>query len=144
MRRLWWRRLANVLGVLAGMPALMACLRSLYGEPPVEIKNFGYQPPSPIHVGDTLTFTAELPVAGMLGATAYAGRPVDNSGLRVELHDDGVAPDKLASDGIYTGAGVWLAEYGRYTMQTKISAQGEVNGKPCASSEDGPPLEVLP
>ncbi len=138
----WWRRLAGVLAALAGMPALMACPK--YGEPQVEIQHFGYQPPGPIHAGDTLTFSAAISAPGQFELTAHADRFGVAAGLVVPLHDDGVAQDSQAGDGIYTGAGVWLAEYGTGRMDTSVSTHGKVRGRPANDYQDGPPLEVKP
>lgn len=79
-------------------------------DPTVELIDFSYTPASPIHVGDTLTFTATLnhhSVSSDL-VVRLGEPPVD----MVPLNDTGYPPDVTANDGVYTGNLIWTPELG--------------------------------
>lgn len=150
MSRLW-RILASVFAVGAGMQALVSCPVPgpvAYGPPPVEILeilSFSYAPPSPVHVGDTLIFTAQLEPAA--DRTAEVNVYPFNTALEtfhVQLHDDGLAPDAAAHDGIFTGSGQWLAKSGTGAQHVWLKAQGIKQGKPAYWNNGNTPLDVLP
>lgn len=116
----------------------------VYGMPsvPLDVHSFSCSPPSPVHVGDTLTFIAEIGTADNVQASVTAGNGVYDR-LSLELHDDGLAPDATAGDNIFTGSGQWLAKYGTGATQASLTAYGN---KPqgAAFGHDELPLDVLP
>jgi hypothetical protein len=128
----FWRVLAGVMAAVTGASALTSCpvygMAPAYGVQyvPLTITSFSYSPPSPAHVGDTLTFVAQLELADMRTADVSAGNLTET--LHVTLHDDGVAPDATAGDSIFTGSGQWLAQYGTGQTQAVLSAQGNKQG----------------
>ena len=79
-------------------------------DPTVELIDFSYTPASPIHVGDTLTFSAKLnhhsEAADLV--VRLGEPPVEMAALR----DDGSPPDLKANDGVYAGKLVWTPELG--------------------------------
>lgn len=154
-----WRVLAAVCALLA--TGLAGCGwfntegYAAYGPPmvpaygvqmvPLEIKFYTYTPSSPVHVGDTLTFTAQLEPAQYLQANVAAGNTVEpfHEWLHVQLHDDGVAPDTVAGDNVFTGSGRWLAEYGTGEMKAHLGVTG-FKPEGAAAGHTELPLQVLP
>jgi hypothetical protein len=114
-----------------------------YGMPivPLDIKSFSYTSASPVHVGDTLTFIAELEPAGSRTAVVYAGNVAPR--FRVQLHDDGQTPDAAEGDDVFSGSGPWLAANGTGETQALLHAEGFKHGE-YASGDESLPLEVLP
>lgn len=97
------------------------CDRMMYGMPPpdherdVTITDFSYSPASPIHVGDTLTFRATLTrptAAGFVCAVVSIPEAV-----RVRCNDEGLPPDEVAGDSVYSGALVWDSALGTGSEQ---------------------------
>lgn len=117
----------------------------LYGVMPVplEIESFSYSPPGPLHVGDTLTFTALIPQGGVSSAYVQAAIP-GAGGMDVILHDDGLAPDAVAGDRVFSAARQWLATYGTGTAQVRLLASGLLDGQPASGVKDAADLQVLP
>ena len=59
------------------------------------------------HIGESLILDATLTDAGspLLGATVMADIKMPSGAMeRITLHDDGLGPDQIADDGIYSGA----------------------------------------
>jgi hypothetical protein len=152
MANRFWRIVARVLGVLCMLCASGSCgHRSVFEEPgfdhpdygPVYVElpigDVGYQPPSPVHVGTVLTFTAQLPQGEISAAIVSAGFWAE-----VELLDDGVLPDQEAGDRTFTGQLEWKAEYGTGKMSALLSASGTLNGRDASGGELFPQLTVLP
>lgn len=110
---------------------------------PLTVRNFSYQPPSPIHLGDTLTFTVEVPDGDIREVYALAYQAGDMK-MYVQLHDDGVAPDATAGDRHYAGEVQWQASYGTGRMDMMGNALGTAQGEEAYGEMAGPPLEVLP
>lgn len=115
LRAILWSGLI-LLGILAGCGIVPMRMRNVYGspippqphDPTVELVDFSYTPQSPIHLGDTLTFTATLNhhASGCI-LKAYARE----QGLTLAyLNDNGISPDTTANDGIYTGMFTWEQE----------------------------------
>lgn len=151
-----WRALAAACALLA--TGLAGCnwfdtggSYAAYGPPivpaygvqmvPLDIKSYTYVPPSPVHVGDTLTFTAQLEPAADRHANVYATNT--QVMFRVPLHDDGVAPDAAAGDSVFSGSGQWQAAYGTGELQAHLMAYGTKQGVLAQGYADLP-LEVLP
>jgi hypothetical protein len=133
--------LAGMTAALAGMLLLVSCPGN--GAVALQIQDFNYTPPSPVHIGDTLTFTALIPEGENVSVVGFAGAPGGNS-VEIPMHDDGVTPDEAADDRIYSGALLWLAEYGTGKMTISILASGTLQGSNAESKRKGPQLEVLP
>jgi hypothetical protein len=110
---------------------------------PLEVTSFSYAPPGPIHTGDTLTCTAQVP-QGEVRSIDVQGTIQGADGMQVILHDDGAAPDTLADDRVYCGAGKWLLSYGTGTAHVRLQAWGLLNGRFAAGSKDAADLQVLP
>jgi hypothetical protein len=117
----------------------------LYGVAPValDITAFSYAPSGPIHTGDTLTFTAQVPL-GEVSNIDVQGTIQGADGMQVLLHDDGVAPDAVAGDRVYCGAGQWLLSYGTGTAHVQLHAWGLIDGRFASGSADAADLQVLP
>jgi len=78
----------------------------------VVLEDFSYTPASPIHVGDSLRFTA---TANHTTDTGYVVAIVDEGQYdyhAAEMRDDGQAPDDVAGDGVWRGELAWLPEFG--------------------------------
>lgn len=145
-----WRVLAMLCVVWVAAPAT-ACHWAMPGIGPLhvvvpitlKIAAFSYAPPSPIRVGDSLTFTAQIPQGELSDVHASLSLP-GGAEMFTLLHDDGVAPDALAGDRIFTGAARWLASYGAGTAAVRVSASGILQGEMAAGTKDAAPLTVLP
>lgn len=109
----------------------------------LNISSFGFTPPSPIHLGDTLTFSARVLEQQVVSVQVLATGE-SNGDLRVELHDDGVAPDETAGDAMYTGAAVWAPELGTGIMAVSLSVQAMRNGELVSDKRLTPWLHVEP
>ena len=120
-------------------------MQPLYGidwpphDPTVAITDFSYTPQSPVHIGDTLSFTttlnhatdgANLEVAIGQSAVQYA-----------MLQDYGWAPDARAHDGIYSGTLEWQPAFGPITNQPVVVRLIWYDGYPGLELA-GPPLTV--
>jgi hypothetical protein len=149
-----WRVLAALCALLA--TGLAACSwfepsiggRNAYGVPtvppvPLTVRSFGYQPPGPIHVGDTLLFSVQVPDGDIREVYALAHQTGDMK-MFVRLHDDGVAPDIAAGDRVYAGEVQWQASYGTGRMDMMGNAVGTMDSQEAYGSMAGPPLDVLP
>ena len=76
----------------------------------MQIVDFSYTPASPIHIGDTLSFQAELNHATNAAyLEVVIGQPQVNYTM---LQDYGWAPDAVADDGIYSGTLQWQPAFG--------------------------------
>ncbi len=145
--RRFWRALATVIAAVAGMQTFTSCpvygAVGVYGMPsvPLDIAAFSYTPPSPIHTGDTLTFIAQLEPAQNVAADVYA--EVAPALFHVQLHDDGLAPDALAGDNVFSGSGQWTAECGTGPQRLHLYARGYKPGGEAQGAAELP-LEVLP
>lgn len=146
MTRLW-RIVASLAAALTGLQALSGC--PMYGALPaygmpfatLEVDSFTVAPPGPAHVGDSLTFYAQLEAAGERSAEVNAGNLLEQ--FHLALHDDGVAPDMAAGDNVFSGSGVWQARFGMGSVSAALFAQGEKDGV-WAVGNASLPLEVLP
>jgi hypothetical protein len=142
-----WRVIASLAAAVAGLQAFTSCpmygMAPAYGvqNVPLEVTAFSYAPPSPAHVGDTLTFYAELEPAVERSADVYAGQQLEQ--FHVQLHDDGQAPDVTAGDNVFSGSGVWLARHGTGPENASLYAQGSKDGM-WAVGNASRPLDVLP
>jgi hypothetical protein len=110
---------------------------------PLDIRSFNYSPPGPIHPGDTLTFTARILEQQVVSARVLANGESTGE-LRVDLHDDGVAPDVAAGDFIFSGSAVWAPELGTGIMAVSLSVQATVNGSLVQAKRLAPWLHVDP
>jgi hypothetical protein len=151
------KRLVSLLGRMAlglcllGIAALLgACgggtgVDDSSGTPAVrlDIRSFSYSPPSPIHPGEMLTFTSRILEPNVVSVQALASGE-SHGELRVNLHDDGVAPDETAGDLMYTGAAVWDPALGTGIMAVSLSVQATVNGTPVLDKRLAPWLHVDP
>lgn len=102
-----------------------------------------YQPPSPIQAGTTLTFTAQLPY----GTIEEADVTVGTQALgwhTAPLLDDGIAPDSVANDRVYTGILEWQPSYGTGEMYVNLYADGSYYGDRAIGQRQLPRLTVLP
>lgn len=138
-----------VTALLAGCPAPL--FYGMYGpqpaygvtppphDPTVAIADFSYSPASPIHIGDTLTFTATLTHAapGNVLQVVAGEQPVNF----VLLRDDGWAPDTHANDGVYRGTLLWKASFGPVTSLSLKVQMTWYDGSP-GGEHAGPPLTV--
>ena len=106
----------TLLALLGGSAAGCSC--PAYGtpftppphDPTVQLIDFSYSPPSPIHLGDSLTLTARLNhYAEGCELDARYGDPIV---YLAPLYDDGYPPDATARDGVYTGMLVWTPQLG--------------------------------
>ncbi len=155
MNRLW-RTVASLAAAALGWSGLVACPRQIaqpvygaplvkYGPPPImfelEVKSFNCTPASPVRVGDTLVFTAELEPADNLRVEIYGSMAAQ--ALQLRLHDDGQVPDAAAGDNVFSGSAVWQAEYGSGSARISLDASGDQQGQPASGSAELP-LEVLP
>jgi hypothetical protein len=115
------------------------------GPPPVglNIPAFSYAPPSPIRIGDTLTFTARILEPQVVSVQVLANGE-SHGELRVELRDDGVAPDAAAGDFTYTGAAVWTPALGPGVMAVSLTVTALVNGNLVSANRLSPWLHVAP
>lgn len=151
-----WRIVVRVLGVLCVLGGAGSCIhRSWYEDPgqsqpvygPMHVQlpvgDVGYQPPSPVHAGTMLTFTAQLPQGNISQAVIDAGT-AGSSWQHVELFDNGVMPDQAAGDRIFTGQLVWQAEYGRGEIYVRMLAIGQLDGDDAQGGRILPTLTVLP
>ncbi len=87
-----------------------------------------------VHSGEPLDLTATVRRAGvpLSGATAVARIALpDDTAREVALHDDGVAPDLVAEDGIYTGRLTDTTQPGLYRVAVRASGTA-----PAFSRED--------
>jgi hypothetical protein len=107
------------------------------------VGDIGYQPPSPVHAGQLLTFTAELPQGMIYSASVNAGAAWNELQL-VTLLDDGVLPDQTAGDRTFTGQLKWKAEYGTGEVVVKFVAFGKLDRIDAVVQEQLPELTVLP
>ena len=144
-RRCW----LCAVGLLAGCPAPLAI--GVYGpqpaygvtppphDPTVQITDFSYTPSSPIHRGDTLTFTAKLsrPAPGN-ALEVVLGDPARNFAA---LRDDGLAPDDHANDGVYRGTAVWKYSFG-LAQDEPVKVQMTWSDGVPGGELAGPPLTV--
>lgn len=116
-----------------------------YGPPPAHlaVKSFSFAPLGPIHTGDLLTMTAQIePVANPhVHVYTLLGVP---GGFQADLLDDGVAPDQVAGDYIFTGTERWLAEYGTGKFTLYLSAGGGEIGHPASGYAESGILKVQP
>jgi hypothetical protein len=143
-----WRALAALCALLA--TGLTACSWfTIGGGGPdygveivsLDIKSFSYAPSSPAHVGDTLTFYAELEPAA--NRTANVSAFISGAQFQVALHDDGQAPDTAAGDNTFSGSGAWLAVNGTGDTQIRLYASGQKPGA-FAQGQRVLPLTVQP
>lgn len=109
----------------------------------LDIRSFSISPPSPIHLGDTLTFTARILEQQVVSAQVLATGE-SHGELRVDLHDDGVAPDVTAGDFIFTGDAVWEPALGSGIMAVSLGVQAMVNGSLVNDKRLAPWLHVNP
>lgn len=109
----------------------------------LDIRSFNISPPGPIHLGDTLTFTALILEQQVVSAQVLATGE-SNGELRVDLHDDGVAPDIAAGDFIFTGDAVWAPALGTGIMAVSLGVQAMVNGELVTDKRLAPWLHVDP
>lgn len=116
-----------------------------YGITPVRLPlgAVGYLPPSPIHAGTVLTFTAEIPRGEIFQAAVAVGAPTTIL-LPVRLLDDGEAPDVTANDRVFTGQLHWKPEYDQGEIYLTLQASGVDNGYGAYVQEQLPNLTVLP
>lgn len=148
MRQLW-KIIAAMLATLAGVQLFSSCPRPPRGDTapaygvPVAVRSFKFQPAGPIHVGDTVTFFAEIP-EGLLSDISVCAGASGEQRFVASLSDFGEAPDAVAGDRVYTGEVLWQAGFGTGRMETRLLANIKLNGKRTELSHDGPPLEVLP
>ena len=138
-------RLAGLLSGCGCAVAVTAC----YGvpslppphDPTVVLLDFSYTPASPIHVGDTLTLRATLNKhmhAGWMQAVFKNFKFAS-----VDLLDDGVAPDDLAEDGVYSGSMSWEPELGN-GKGLRVFAELQWFDDYEGQQLDAPPLTILP
>jgi hypothetical protein len=122
--------------------------RPLYGmgppehDPSVVLQDFSYTPASPIHVGDALTFTLRLNHPLVRTDAAWLNVELGNPSLAgLKLKDEGLAPDSVAGDGIYSGSFYWtLSSTDEIIPTAKLHWR---DGAP-VQQLSGPPLMVLP
>ena len=145
LRRCWLVAVA----LLAGCP--IPGIYGLYGpqpaygvtppphDPTVQITDFSYSPSSPIRLGDTLTFTAQLshPAQGS-SLEVVLGDPAVNF---APLRDDGRAPDDIANDGVYRGTALWKPSFGLAQDKPVKVQMTWYDGAP-GGELAGPPLTV--
>lgn len=110
---------------------------------PLNIRAFVYQPPSPIHPGQTLTFTARILEQQIISVKVLANGE-SHGELRADLHDDGVAPDETAGDFTFTGSAVWEPALGTGIMAVSLSVQALHNGELVTDKRLAPWLHVDP
>ena len=151
MKRGFWKALASLFGGLA----LAGChietwfhlpdVSSMYGAPPapITVKSFTFAPPGPIHTGDLLTMTAQIEPVANPSVHVYTRIGVPG-GFQAQLRDDGVAPDQVAGDYVFTGMERWLAEYGTGKFTLYLYAGGGEIGHPAAGSAESSILKVKP
>lgn len=124
-----YRWLLSVVAALAGGSIEMGC--AAYGspvvihDPQVRVADFSYIPAVKAQPGDELTFTVTLNHAARPG---YPGHPQVQIGsvfhgiagsppipyIYIALHDDGIFPDAVAGDNIWTSV---------YTLPADLPAQ---------------------
>jgi hypothetical protein len=142
------RALMRMAGWLAGA-GCMAGLTACYGppslppphDPTVVLLDFSYTPASPVRVGDTLTLHATLnhtTHAGWMSAVFKNFKFVS-----VDLLDDGLPPDDLADDGVYSGRITWGPELGN-GKGLRVFAELQWFDDYEGQTRDAPPLTVLP
>lgn len=148
--RQWWLVAGTLCAFLAtsmgaGCHWAIPRVGPLYGVMPVplDIAAFSYAPPSPVHTGENLTFTAQILQGDVSNAWVQAAIP-GVGGMDVILRDDGLAPDVIAGDRVFSGARQWLANYGTGTAQVRLLASGMLDGQPASGAKDAADLQVLP
>ncbi len=126
--------IASVIAILCTMVQVVACASG--GNQPdngtvvpqqLDIRGFSYLPPSPIHVGDLVRFTAAIFQPDLVSAEVFATGE-GNGDLRLALRDDGVTPDVVAGDHIWTAAVQWPAEIGVGIMAVSLEVKATVAG----------------
>jgi len=110
-------------------------------EPDVTITDFSYAPASPIHVGDTVTFTTTL---NRHTDTGHVGVTVKRLIVAATYCNDiGDEADAVAGDGVYTGQITWEATMGTGSGLPVFATLRWDDGAP-GQTLAGPPLTVLP
>jgi hypothetical protein len=93
----------------------------------LDIRGFSYSPPSPIHVGDFVRFTAAIYQPDTISAQVYAVGE-GNGELMLDMRDDGISPDVLAGDNIYTTAVEWPEAIGVGIMAVSLEVRAMLKG----------------
>jgi hypothetical protein len=150
-----WRWIKYSLWLLSVLGTAGSCTSQLlreegyatpcYGIPSVNLPlgAVDYQPPSPVHAGTVLTFTAELPQGEMLEAAVSVGT-TELGWHTAQLLDDGSFPDQTAGDRVFTGQLQWQATDGTGKLIVCLNASGTIQGQPAYGSKQYPELKVLP
>lgn len=145
-------RLGALASALLSGTVFVACPayggQALYGPPPiplphepdVTITDFSYTPASPIHLGETLTFSATLSRHTDAGwISAVVKKPELASAY---CNDLGLAADAAPGDGIYTGTLDWEPPLSTGTSLPVYAELVWEDGAP-GPTLDAPPLTIL-
>jgi hypothetical protein len=151
LRRRYWVLIASLCGIVASGSCSIASwfpdskVYGMYGAPPapLTVKSFSFAPLGPIHTGELLTMTAEIEPVANPSVRVYTRMGVPG-GFQAELRDDGVAPDQVAGDYIFTGTERWLAEYGTGKFTLYLSAGGGEMGHWAQGQAESGILKVKP
>lgn len=140
----------GVVAFICGMQLLVSCAGGNDGQPAgngsvqqLDIRGFAYVPESPIRVGDVVRFHAAIFQPDVVSAQVHAAGE-GNGELRLDLRDDGLEPDIVAGDHIWTAAVAWPAEIGAGIMAVSLEVQALVGGVTVTDKRLAPWLYVDP
>jgi hypothetical protein len=130
--------------VLAGACGATAPADSGGADPlQLDIPAFGYFPQSPLHLGETLKLTARILEPQLLSSEVFITGE-SNYDLLLTLRDDGVAPDFMAGDKVFTAAVVWEPGLGTGIVAVSLSVHALRGEKEVEDKRLAPWLHIEP